>query len=204
MEEKIIDGEQPQVDEQTLVQEEHSIVQDSMTGSLKNSKFKTEQELLRAYENLEREYTKKCQKLATLEKGLDNAKAPNQDEKFLAELNKFYEQVPLAKNFQNELLSKSVERGEITKDSLYQDYVEILGQAYTTEKEKNSDSNLLFDKVINNDEIKNKIIGDYIDKVKSNKTTPFVKAGDGGYVISPKVAPKTLQEAGNLVKQILK
>lgn len=204
MEEKIIDGEQPQVDEQTLVQEEHSIVQDSMDGSLKNSKFKTEQELLRAYENLEREYTKKCQKLATLEKGLDNAKAPNQDEKFLAELNKFYEQVPLAKNFQNELLSKSVERGEITKDSLYQDYVEILGQAYTTEKEKNSDSNLLFDKVINNDEIKNKIIGDYIDKVKSNKTTPFVKAGDGGYVISPKVAPKTLQEAGNLVKQILK
>ena len=204
MEEIVKNGEQPrEKDEQTLVQEEHLSVQDTLTGSPMN-KFKTIVELQKAYENLEREYTKKCQKLSSLEKELDNAKAPNKQENVLALLNEFCEENPKAKDFHNKLLNKGLEKADFSKESLMKDYVEILGQAYENEKEKNSSSELLFDKVINDDNLKNKIIGDYIEKVKQNKVAPLIKAGDGSYVITPSIAPKTLNEANDLARQILK
>lgn len=202
--EQINDREQPKVDEQTLVQEEHISVQDTTNGSLLNTKFKTSEDLLKAYENLEKEYTRKCQKLASFEKELDNAKAPNKNENLLSELNKFYEKNPLAKDFQNELLSKGLERNDISQEKLMEDYVNVLGQAYRLEKEKNSSEDFLLDKIKNDDTLKNKIIGDYIDKVSLNKTAPLVRAGGGGYIISPNATPKTLTEAGLLAKQILK
>ena len=204
MEEILISGEQPiNKDEQTLVQEEHLSVQDTLIGSPIN-KFKTTLELQKAYENLEREYTKKCQKLSSLEKELDNANAPNKQENFLALLNEFCDENPKAKDFHNELLNKGLEKDDFSKESLMKNYIEILGQAYENEKEKNSSPNLLFDKVISDDNLKNKIIGDYIEKVKQNKVAPLIKAGDGSYVITPNAVPKTLNEANDLARQILK
>lgn len=204
MEEILMRGEQPiEKDEQTLVQEEHLSVQDTLIGSPIN-KFKTTLELQKAYENLEREYTKKCQKLSSLEKELDNAKAPNKQENVLALLNEFCSENPKAKDFHDKLLNKGLEKADFSKDSLMKDYIEILGQAYENEKEKNSSSELLFDKVINDDNLKNKIIGDYIEKVKQNKVAPLIKAGDGSYVITPNAIPKTLNEANDLARQILK
>lgn len=204
MEEILNNGEQPILqDEQTLVQEEHLPVQDSLQGSPIN-KFKTTEQLQKAYENLEREYTKKCQKLSSLEKELDNAKAPNKQENILAEIKEFYTENPNAKDFHEKLLEKSLEKEVFSKQGLIKDYLEILGQAYQKEKEKNSSKELLFDKINNDDELKNKIIGDYIDKVKANKITPLIKAGEGGYVITPVTTPKTLLEANDLARQILK
>ena len=205
MDDIINNGEQPiKKDEQTLVQEEHLSVQDSLVGSPVN-KFRTTGELVKAYENLEKEYTRKCQKLSSLEKELDNAKAPNEkQENVLAEIKEFYNENPNARNFHDKLISKSFEKENVTKESLLKDYLDILSEAYSEEKEKNTSSELIYNKVINDDNLKNKIIGDYIEKVSSNRTVPLLKAGDGGYVVSPISSPKTLIEAGNLARQILK
>lgn len=66
MEDIVMNGEQPQENQE--VRQSIDMPEGSSLG-----KFKSEQSLLEAYNNLQAEFTRKCQKLSELEKhSLDN------------------------------------------------------------------------------------------------------------------------------------
>ncbi len=87
-------------------------------GSL-NGKFQNEQELLKAYQNLEKEFTKKSQELSSLKKQND-AKSSEQNELFCGEswagdVEKFLTENPKAKKHAVEISNILIEDKELKK-----------------------------------------------------------------------------------------
>lgn len=211
--EKIInlDLEQPKNNEFTLSEEheDNNLKQDVVLGS-KTSKFKTEADLLKAYESLEKEFTKKCQQLKQLENKsdvCDNALAPQYEQSDWQEkVNAFFEQNPNAKNFV-EQISECLASDKVlacSQNSLEQAYNKVLAKNYKSAQQLINDEEFVKNYVLNNEEIKQIIINDYLAKVCKNQQTPLIMNNGGAYTIMPNSKPKTLQEANMLATYCLK
>lgn len=209
--------EQPTTsDEQTLAQEEqetlnseskNAILQDTAKlGSLKG-KFKTVESLEKAYENLEKEFTKKCQQLKELESKSesDNANAPQYTlNDWQDKVKEFFNQNPKAKQFVDEIseLLSSDKVLASKENSLELAYGKILNDKYqTTEQLVNNEQFL--QQVINNAVVKEKIINNYLNEITNNKAVPLMGSGNGNIPLTPNYKPTTLKEAGVVAKALL-
>lgn len=139
-----ISNEQTEVTTQATVVEEEKGVKEKTEVSL--GKFKDVNALLNAYNSLQAEFTKRCQKLKELE-GSHNV-----------------EQAPASADVGGE------------------------------EKTQNNDTS----------KDKEQILKDYLMGVVNSKQQAVILDGVGVGVISPVSKPKSITEAGNLAKQILK
>ena len=171
-------------------------------GSNENfGKFKDAQTLLKAYNSLEAEFTKKSQKLALLETENERNK---QEVSRQAELEKrvedFVTKFEVIKPFSSALKESLLNQETAT---IEEEAVKILANNYKTANDYAKDGDFLNNYIFNNTEIKEKIIKDYLSKVTHNSP---IKAESGASSISltPPRVPTTIQEAGKLAKSIIK
>lgn len=191
--------------------ENEKLNKDLLTGS---SKFKSTEELLKAYENLEKEFTKKCQKLSALSG--DNKTDANKNETvlpqyeredWLKKTSKFLAENENAKNYVKQIAEILMADEDLAKkeDALELAYSKVLKQNFVTKEQLASDEDFLNEFVYKNEKIKNTIIKNYLLDIQSGKEVPLIGGGLGtNSVLSSKFSPKDLTEAGKFALHILK
>lgn len=184
-------------DEDKELSPESNEVQESL------GKFRSVQALLDAYNNLQASYTKKCQRLSELEK--DKA----QDEKTLAvdktqfeeKINEFLSKNTEAQNYAEELKQKVLASGS-TNSSAIEDAWKCIVldhfKAFTSADDK------LVDKyVLDNENVRNKIIQDYINSLNKCQTPIVISSGQGQRVSDiSNGTPATLSDAKKALERM--
>jgi len=157
--------------------------------------------LLKAYNNLQAEFTKKSQRLSMLES--ENVKTQNELTR-LAENDKkieeFVSKFDIAKPFSS-ALKESLTTGENV--DLKEETLNMIAKTYKTAKEYSQDDEFLNNYIFSNQEIKDKIVKEYLSKITQNSPIK-VENGSGAISLSPPNVPKTIKEAGRLAKSIIK
>lgn len=176
------------------------------------TKFKNFSELEKAYVNLEKEFTKKCQALKDLKQRVgDNAEekpsAPQyMQEGWVDKVQNFFEQNPTAKQFANEI-SKVISSDKVlasSENSLELAYEKVKASKFKTNDELVNDQNFVDGYILTNPAIKEKIIGDYLSKIVSNKGVPLMSNyGGGNVMVTPKNKPSSIKEAGDYMVALL-
>lgn len=175
-------------------------------GSPIDGKFKTVDELIKAYESLQSEFTKKCQALSELKKNNESDNAPSvppyENSDWQEKVDEFLLNHPLAKKFSREI-SEIISSDKVlggAQNSLEVAYGKVL------EKENEKLNNRLNDNefAINSlsDSDKEKIVKDYLKKVS---LSPNLMTSKGGNTIASSYKkPTTVFEAGEMAKKIFK
>ena len=170
-------------------------------GSNEFGKFKDAESLLKAYNSLEAEFTKKSQRLSVLE---------SESEKTKQELSKKAEQEKRVNEFVNKFDIAKPFSGAL-KESLAQaenlDINEValglISKNYKTAEQYSHDEDFLNNYIFSNQEIKDKIVKDYLSKITQNSPIK-VENGGSSITLTPPNKPTTIQEAGKLAKSIIK
>ncbi len=170
-------------------------------GSSEFGKFKDAESLLKAYNSLEAEFTKKSQRLSVLEN--ESVKTQNEltkqaenDKRVEEFVNKF----DMVKPFSS-ALKESLKSGEDV--DLKEEALRLISKTYKTALDYSQDDEFLNNYIFSNQEIKDKIVKDYLSKITQNSPIK-VENGSGAISLSPPNVPKTIKEAGRLAKSIIK
>lgn len=172
-----------------------------LEGSKEYGKFKDAESLLKAYNNLEAEFTKKSQKLAVLES--ENEKTLNQITKKAEQekrVDEFVSKFEIVKPFSSALKESLAESEDC---DIKEEAIRLISKTYKSAKDYSQDSEFLNNYIFSNQEIKDKIVKDYLSKVTQNSPIK-VESGAGSITLTPPNRPRTLKEAGRLAKSIIK
>ena len=175
--------------------------QPTSVGSTELGKFKDAESLLMAYNNLEAEFTKKSQKLATLE----NEQLEKQNEELRRQdiekrvddfVIKFGAVRPFSESLKDNLTNNS-------DQSIEEAALSLLTDNYKTPAEYVNDDEFLNNYIYSNQTIKDKIIKDYLSRLTQDSP---IKVEGGMHSISlvPPTRPTTIAEAGRLAQSIIK
>ena len=170
-------------------------------GSKEFGKFKDAESLLKAYNNLEAEFTKKSQRLSMLES--ENVKTQNELTRQAENdkrVNEFVNKFDIVKPFSS-ALKESLTSGENV--DLNEVALGLISKTYKTAEDYSHDDEFLNNYIFSNQEIKDKIVKDYLSKITQNSPIK-VENGSGAISLSPPNVPKTIKEAGRLAKSIIK
>ena len=177
-------------------------VSQTLKGSINLGKFKDAESLLKAYNSLQTEFTKKSQRLSELE----NSKTEfNREEKINQAIKELTKNHNIAQRFLQEIK-------EAVKDKDVQDYRELVQQEllknlelnYKSENEYIVDEQFLNNYVYNNPYIRDNIIRDYLTNLTNSSPTKVMSNISGSIPISPPNIPSTIKEASKLAKNIIK
>ncbi len=225
--------EQPDIQQQSehnVNEQINNVEEVSNTSSLDNGsnfgKFKDATSLLNAYNNLEKEFTKKSQKLSELMKSnstnqiddidtekleteQDNTKQPTymfNNKNWQTEVTKFFDKNPEAIKYKKDISNI------LLNDKVLAQHENCLEYAYALLCQKNqvkpadllNDPNHLED-IYNNETIKNNIISNYLKGINENKNNIRFISGEPKSIspTRPLDKPKTLQEASKILKKLL-
>jgi hypothetical protein len=168
-------------------------------------KFHSAEDRDTAYAELEKEFTKRSQRLKDLEleNGQLRAKQAEQEQQdqYGLEVDQFMEQFPEAVEF-------SAEMAEILEanphwqgeDALLKAYVRVLSQKNSEQELLKEDEEFIHQAVKSNLGLRDRIVSEYFDAIP-----PSVKLPTGsGIPASTYKAPRTLQDAGKLLEDILR
>lgn len=197
---------------------ESAVVDSTLQNGSIYGKFKDATSLLEAYNNLEKEFTKKSQKLSELLKQntqdnlLNKQSEDNQiqpaykNSNWQNQVSKFFEKNPEAKAFSKEIANTLLSDKEIAKNTNCLEYAYALTQLKNQVKPADllNDPKHLED-IYNNETIKEKIISNYLQNVNQNKTNLRFISGEPNSIspTRPASKPKTIQEASNILKKLL-
>ena len=194
--------------------EEKSAVSEDGSQGISLGKFKNVQALLDAYNNLEAQFTKKCQMLSEIEKDKMNLKKESQfeeknqekgennqknDEKIDEnDLNSFLKENSEAKDFSQEIESRLNE-----KMSPYgKAWASVVLSHLKNEDNKTNDP-IINQYVLNDENIKSKIIKSYLKELETSKPPIVISSFAGDRVSTVKSdSPKTLAEAKETVSKM--
>ena len=152
-------------------------------------KFKDAQKLLDAYNELQSEFTRKCQKLSDAEKKLQEVSSvDNQNNKdntsnefaWKDKVAEFLQSHKNASDMMEEIANEIVrdENLSVSPDGLEKAYSKVIERKYSPHSELAGNQEFLEKYIYSNDQIKNKIIEDYISTIKSNQS-PITITSDG-------------------------
>lgn len=160
----------------------------------KIGKFKNPQELLRAYSELEKEFTKRSQKLKALESGKS---APVTEGDFKVAVDKFFTKIPSAKAFAKDIANEILLDPSLKNDANCLDValLRVLTDKFRTPEQLMEDGQFLNDYVFRSEKVRDAIVADYLDGVRKG-SLPYTLHGDGMQCVAPKVKPKSIEEAG--------
>lgn len=171
------------------------------TGSKEFGKFKDAESLLKAYNSLEAEFTKKSQRLSMLES--ENVKTQNELTKKAEQekrVNEFVSKFDIAKPFSSALKESLATNEDV---DIKEETLRIISKTYKSAEDYSQDEEFLNNYIFSNKEIKDKIVKDYLSQITQN--SPIKMDNGGGTIsLSPPKVPKTIQEAGRLAKSIIK
>ncbi len=180
---------------------EEILEQPKLEGSNQFGKFKDAESLLKAYSNLEAEFTKKSQRLSMLETEneqkeiMDTKKAEQQ--KAIEELVSKFEIIKPFSSALKESLMQS-ENADVKEEA-----IRLISKSYKTAEEYSRDGEFLNNYIFSNTAIKDKIIKEYLEKITQNSPIK-VEAGSKSISLTPPNNPQTIKEAGALAKSIIK
>ena len=165
-----------------------------------SSKFKSVEELEKAYNELEKEFTRRCQKLAKYEKEIgQSTETPGE---WKAKVDKFFDETPDAKQFAREIA------GEISKDTSLRSRSDCLEVAltrvllsqYRAPRDLATDEEFLKEHILGSDFVKKAVIDGYMKDLRAGKPPVLInKAGQN--TVAPRNKPQSIQEAGRLFQQ---
>ena len=229
-------GEQPDVKLGLTVDSNEENSQDKRLGS-PLGKFKTADDLLDAYNNLEAEFTKKCQKLSEMQRessrkddnvsqkdeiandatsleqvieeksGEEKLEPQSKTPFYLSSdwqdrVEEFVKTHKYASNVMTELADELMKDSNLScnADCLELAYNKILAKRFKSEKELLNSEDFI-SKILENDDIKMKIISDYISKLDRQKTPPVISQTKGSYTnLASNKKVSTLSEAKQLAE----
>lgn len=173
-------------------------------------KFKDVAKLREAYENLQSEFTRKCQRLSELERK-DNTKSilvpEYQGEHWKEELSAFMEKNPEAKKYASQIGQLLLKDKDLAcrQNSLDLAWGQVMKHHFVDANDVGQQPDF-FDKYIkNNQEIKDKIIKEYLDGVQHHTVPPLIKGVSSGVSLVEKVkAPTNLDEAREVVARMFR
>ena len=162
-------------------------------------KFKNPEELLKAYQELEKEFTKKSQKLSKLEALADGESQVFDDESFKVAADKFFENTPSAKPFAKDIALKIIEKPELKKDKncLSVALMQVLIDKFRTPEQLMQDGQFLNDYVLSSSKVKDAIIGAYLKDIRDGQP-PATLSGDGLQCVEPSKKIRSIEEAGRM------
>ena len=187
-------------------------------------KFKNADALLKAYNSLEAEFTKKSQKLKEIElnkvellKNTDKEVTPDKENmsdtsleskpQYLEsnwdrKVSEFIRENPKARDFAEEISSEIIQDQALSlnKECLDIALNRVLARKYQSAEQLLEDNDFLSNHIFRNDSIKDKIIADYIENLSSSRP-PKVISKRGEVSLTPPTKPKTLKEAGALANK---
>lgn len=167
----------------------------------KPKKFKSVEELERAYESLEKEFTRRSQRLAKLEKEMKQDKVET-DAEWKAKVDKFFSENPSAKPFakqmSDEIIRDNTLRGR--SDCLEIALTRVLLEAYRAPKDLATDEDFLKEHILGSDFVKKAVIEGYMKDLREGKP-PVLISARGQNTVAPRSKPKTIEEAGKMFRQ---
>lgn len=206
--------------------------EDNLNSGSTLGKFKDATSLLNAYTNLEKEFTRKSQKLKDISKELEDVKMQNLAKNgenqvqngevskgFVAEENKlkpqfldkswkgkvsqFLKQNPDAQPYKSKIAQTLLSNKQLAT------LEDCLNLAYLIAKSGDRPADLSDPRTIselaNNENIKNEVIKNYLLSLKNNPTNIRLISGQPNIVSpsAPKSKPKDLKEASSMLKKLL-
>ena len=205
MDNEILKEEQPETEQAEVLNVTNGESADSCQGSSENDteepigKFKSKQALLDAYNCLQAEFTKKCQRLSELEKEKDFKQPLGQSEE---RLEKFFSENRDALDCKDEfkafLNQEQKDDGEL--DGLWAKFI--------LSKLSSNNDRYIEDPVVNkylfkDENVRNKIIENYIKELNFKKPPVVMSNQSGQRVAEQKPAtPSSLSEAKKLVEDM--
>lgn len=175
---------------------------ENQVGSI-YGKFKDAKNLLDAYNALQSEFTRKSQKLSEIQKKYEeNAVFVNNNEELDEVLKSCTDKDKYKKEIE-EMLAKNEKISSLPNS--YRVAFETIKEVENKLAE-NLNSQEFYDKYISkNEEIKTKIIDEYLSKLNNISVAPKIISGNtAGVHFSPTAKPKTMKEAGEIFSKMLK
>lgn len=175
-------------------------------------KFKDERALLNAYQSLEAEFTKRCQRLKALEEENKVLKENAETSAKPSDVSdgggrdayaEFFETFPEACDLADKIAAYAVGGDLGKRGTMERAYVDYLKSALEDLKKESASKEYLISQ-IEGTPIKDEIIRAYLAGVKNSNNTPTLLGGGGEIPLSPLKKPRSLQEAGLLAQQIIK
>ena len=166
-------------------------------------KFKDVNALLEAYENLEKEFTKKCQRLSELEKD-KTQEENNLNQEIDTKLKAFLSDNGEATSYSEMLKEKVLNDDSLKKMDDPFSYVWAEMVFDRLKGSNNSDENILTDYIMNNEKIKNMVIENYVNQLTENKSP--IKISSSGKRVATSVVtqkPETLSDAKKVLYDLL-
>lgn len=192
------------------------------TGS-QIGKFNSPESLLEAYNNLQREFTKKCQKLSEYEKqNVDNTKSETSPDEETKEIVPAFESVSWrsqvadflrenehAKDFSKEISFEILNDPNLQKSEniLEIAWSRVLAKNYKTPEQIATDNNFIENFVLNNEEVKKQVFSNYMNQLNSNISPNLIGNGFRGGRSTASIStnkPNSLDDAGNLALKFFK
>lgn len=216
LENEIINGEQPN-DQVVHAMEMGKEGTNDQEGS-PLGKFKDTQKLLGAYNELQSEFTRKCQKLSEVQKQLEaqnqsqNGTAEienNSKEKEFAWSNKLENFLQMHKNasglvedITNEIINDNDLKD--SEDALEKAYMRVMEKNYEPQENLAKNEEFLNKYIYSNEEIKDKIIKDYVSSLQDIKSP--IQVTSMGQIGSIASTPKfeNLTDANKYVENMFK
>lgn len=162
-------------------------------------KFKSSEALLEAYNSLQAEFTKKCQKLSELEKEkMSEQSQEKQDER----LRKFLSQNSDALSYKDEF-AHFVEKENSDSESLDGVWAKFVLSKLSTDNENYVEEPIALKYIFRDENVRNKIIENYIKELNKSKP-PVVMSKQSGQVVAEQkpATPASLKEAKRLVEEM--
>ena len=167
-------------------------------------KFRDPDALYGAYLELEKEFTRKSQRLAEAERALSELRAeqpaPEEgEEKLKRETEEFFSALPAACAHAADIANCLKEHPELMSepDCLYKAFARYAAGALRTPEQLMADGQFLKDHVLTSTAVKAAVIGEYLGELR--KGAPPAVLGSGGLsCVLPPRTPASIEEAGKL------
>ena len=171
-------------------------------GSIDLGKFKDAESLLKAYNSLQTEFTKKSQRLSELE---NSKQAFTREEKINQAMMELQQNHNIAQQFCQQIKDavKDVDAMDY-RQIMQEELIKNLERNYKSANEYISDEQFLANFVYNNQTIRDNIIRDYLANLTNATPVKVASNISSAIPISPPNMPSTIQEAGKLAKNIIK
>lgn len=202
MEDSFISQENIKDQDNDVNNNENTVSQLTDNGSENLGKFKDVQSLLKAYNSLQTEFTKKSQKLSEIE----NSKSEfTREEKINQAIKSVEQNHNIASKFAQNI-KQSIK--DIEADNyipiVQEELLKNLEKEYKTAVEYANDQDFLNSYVYNNQTIRDNIIRDYLANLTNSTPVKVSSNISSSIPLSPPNVPLTIQDAGKLAKNIIK
>ena len=173
-------------------------------GSKEYGKFASSEELLKAYNNLQAEFTRKCQAL--------NAKQSNSSQRPLDVLqgvkqaiDEFSTTHPLAQKYASIMTEQLLnDESPLTSERLTQVYTDVLEKHFASPQDMVKDEDFLSNYIFSDEELCDQIVSKYLSRVASGNKTPLMTKSSRSTASLRQVnAPRSVYEAGEIAKRII-